>query len=84
MRKKRQSDQMRFLVEISSGQPVEAVTASLKDLGVQVKRVMPRLGIIDAHGPAEKFKEIRGVPGVEMVREQGLFQLPPFDERIPQ
>jgi hypothetical protein len=84
MRTDRLTPQMRYLVEVSDSRRVEAVTADLKEIGVHVQRIMPRLGMIDAHGPAAAFQAIRKVPGVNGVREDGYFQLPPFDERIPQ
>lgn len=60
------------------------VALKLEALGVDVERVMKRIGIIDGRGPAGLLPKITALSGVKHAREEREFRLPPLHESIPQ
>ncbi len=73
-----------LLISLSSTDDMARVSAAAAELGVRVHREMPFAAMIDVQGPRSAIAALEQVPGVASVREQHGFQLPPFDERIPQ
>lgn len=73
-----------YIVQVKDEAIPEDVAAALSEHGFQVERVLSTLGVIGGHGPSDLRKTIAELPGVGLVREEGMVQLPPFDERVPQ
>ena len=73
-----------FIVKVKDRDAIDHIVAELGSIGFHVERVMKRVGVVGGHGPAELVDEIATVPGIQFVREEGSFQLPPMDESIPQ
>lgn len=73
-----------FLVSVEAGQEIEEVAERLRGRGLHVERVRPITGIVVGSGPRSLIDKLRLIEGVRFVREEGGFQLPPFDPSVPQ
>jgi hypothetical protein len=75
-----------FLVQVDKSRrsSIDQVAKALEDKGVKVKYKLPRFGTILGSGDSSQIEELRSVEGVELVRPQHKFQLPPMDEKTPQ
>jgi hypothetical protein len=75
---------VRFVIEVARDHGAQTVADRLRDTGLAIERVLPRVGIVGGHGPETLRGTISRTPGVDSVREEGVFQLPPLREGIPQ
>jgi hypothetical protein len=73
-----------FIVQVKDQRRTDEVANAIRARGLNVERVLRSVGVVGVSGPAELRSAIVGVPGVGMVREESSFDLPPFDERVPQ
>lgn len=73
-----------IMLDDASQSRIEEVAKSVERSGVQVQQKLPHLGTIIGLGDSSKIKEVQGIAGVEFVRPEATFQLPPMDEAIPQ
>ena len=63
---------------------LDQVAKSLEEKGLHVHEKMPRFRTITGTSDSSQLDELKTVEGVEVVRTQQNFQLPPMDEKIPQ
>lgn len=63
---------------------LDKLAESLEAQGLQVQQKLPRFRTILGSGDSSLAEQLKSVQGVETVRQQGSFQLPPMDEKIPQ
>jgi hypothetical protein len=63
---------------------MDKVAKSLEEKGLQEVRRVPRSRAIVGTGDSSQLESLKSVEGVEDVRPQHQFQLPPMDEKIPQ
>ena len=75
-----------FLVQIDKNRrsSIDQVAKALEDKGVEIKEKLPRFGTILGSGDSSQIEELKSIQGVELVRPQHKFQLPPMDDKIPQ
>jgi NifB/MoaA-like Fe-S oxidoreductase len=71
-------------VKVRDRESINEIVSDLNALGFHVERVMKRVGVVGGRGPACLAREMATVPGVELVREEGSFQLPPLHGALPQ
>ena len=75
---------MKILVEEASRSDIDRIEAALREKGLQVRESIPEFRTILGSGDSELMPELKSVQGVEGVRQEGTFQLPPMDEKVPQ
>ena len=77
---------MDFLVMVEKDRraEIDQLAESLAARGLQVQQKLPRFRTIIGTGDSSLMERLKSVDGVETVRPQGTFQLPPMDEKIPQ
>jgi hypothetical protein len=63
---------------------LDEVAKSLEAQGFRVQQKISRFRTILGTGESSLVDKLQSVEGVESVRPQGTFQLPPMDEKIPQ
>ena len=63
---------------------IDEIAKALEDKGMKVKDKIARFGTILGSGDSSKIEGLKSLEGVELVRPQHKFQLPPVDEKIPQ
>jgi len=63
---------------------LDQVAKTLEDNGLHIQQKLPRFRTITGTGDSALMEKFRSIEGVEMVRPQDKFQLPPMDEKIPQ
>ena len=75
-----------LLVRIAPGSDsdIDQVARNLEDQGLHVDQKLPRFRTIIGSGDSSKLQRFQSVDGVESVRPQKTFELPPMDEKIPQ
>jgi hypothetical protein len=73
-----------ILVDEKRRGAIDEVAADLAKRGVTIKEKLPRFRTILGSGDSSRLHELNSVSGVEMVRPERKFQLPPMDEKIPQ
>jgi hypothetical protein len=75
-----------FTVTVDEGHldDLERLEAELTGLGFEVEETMPEIGAIFVAGDPDFLDRGRALDGVESIREEGVVQLPPLDESIPQ
>ncbi len=73
-----------FIVQVKDQAQTENVANALRAKGLNIERVLRSVGIVGGTGPKALHEAISAVPGVGRVREEMSFQLPPFDDRVPQ
>ncbi|MEH3148108.1 MAG: hypothetical protein PGN34_22875 [Methylobacterium frigidaeris] len=75
---------MVIMVDPDRRSDIDQVARSLEAKGFQVQETIPRFRTILGRSDSARAAEFRAVDGVETVRPQATFQLPPMDEKIPQ
>ncbi len=75
---------MKILVEEASRSDIDRIEAALREKGLQVRESIPEFRTILGSGDSELLSDLQSVQGVEGVRQEGTFQLPPMDENVPQ
>jgi len=73
-----------IMVEEKLRTELDQIAKTLEDKGLHVEEKLPRFRTIIGRGDKSLVEELKSVKGVEMVRPQHQFQLPPMDEKIPQ
>jgi hypothetical protein len=63
---------------------LDQVAKSLEAQGFTVQQKLSRFGTIVGTGESSEMTKLQSVEGVESVRPQATYQLPPMDEKIPQ
>jgi phage-related protein len=63
---------------------LDDLAKSLREKGLTVHKTIPRAGAIVGSGDSSLVDALKSVKGVQDVREERTFQLPPMDEKIPQ
>ncbi len=63
---------------------IAAIAEKLGSEGMRVEQTMSTVGIISGKAEAATLEALRKVEGVAQLREEGVFQVPPMDENIPQ
>jgi hypothetical protein len=78
--------QMDLLVMVNPAarQDLDRVAKTLEAQGFHVQQKLPRFRTILGTGESSLIERLRSVEGVESVRPQEKFQLPPLDESVPQ
>lgn len=72
------------MVDEKRGAEIDQLAKTLEDKGCHIQQKLPRFRTIVCTGDSSLMKTLKSVEGVEMVRLQQKFQLPPMDEKIPQ
>jgi hypothetical protein len=63
---------------------LDQLAKSLESHGLHVQQMLPRFRSIIGTADSSAVEKLKSVDGVEMVRPQDKYQLPPMDEKIPQ
>jgi hypothetical protein len=71
-------------VEESRRAELDRLAAAFESKGLHVQQKLPRFRTIVGTGDSSLLEELKSMDGVEAVRPEGKFQLPPMDEKIPQ
>lgn len=75
---------MVVMVDKDRRSDLDQVAKSLEAQGFHVQQKLSRFRTIVGTGESSLMNQLQSVEGVESVRQQGTFQLPPIDEKIPQ
>ena len=68
----------------STAEQVRSLAATVRDLGLDVRQVVPLANAVYGSGPRVLISQLQALPEVVQVRETASFQLPDFDPAIPQ
>jgi hypothetical protein len=72
------------MVDKSRQSDLDRVATTLENKGLRVEKKLPRFRTIVGKGDSSLLDELKSMDGVETVRQEGRFQLPPMSEKIPQ
>ncbi len=61
---------------------IDEVAQALSDRGMQVRQVLPAIGMISGSAAADQEQSLQAVDGVEAVEEETSFQLAPPDSPV--
>ena len=75
---------MTIVLEEAAESRMDDVARSVEQAGVRVEEKLPHLGAIIGVGDASKIGDVSSISGVEHVRQEARFELPPMDESVPQ
>lgn len=75
---------MDFVVTVDPQRQLDQLAKSLEDKGLQILKKFPRSGTIIGTGDSSLSDALKSVDGVEAVREERQFRLPPMDDKVPQ
>jgi uncharacterized protein YcgL (UPF0745 family) len=75
---------MLVMVDKDRRADLDQVAKSLEAQGFHVQQKLSRFRTIVGSGESSLLNQLQSVDGVESVRPQGTYQLPPMDEKIPQ
>jgi hypothetical protein len=78
------SESVDMVVHVEQGHEVRSVAQLLRQAGMLVERELSRARLVGGKVPRSLISEFKKIPGVKMMRESETFQLPPFDENVPQ
>ena len=73
-----------IMVDEKRRSEMDQLAKILEDKGCHIQQKLPRFRTIVCTGDSSLMEKLKSVEGVEMVRPQQKFQLPPMDEKIPQ
>jgi hypothetical protein len=73
-----------LLVTVEGQRQVDEMAKSLQNKGLEVRKTYPRSGTIIGTGDSSLLESLKGVEGVEAIRQEGSYQLPPMDDKTPQ
>lgn len=68
----------------TEGDDLDRTRQALEELGLRIEKVLPISGVVAGRVESRKIGELLALDNVESVREERDYQLPPFDERVPQ
>jgi hypothetical protein len=71
-------------VEESHRADLDRLAKNLEAKGLHIEKKLPRFRTIVGTGDSALIEELRSMPGVEGIRPEGKYQLPPMSEEIPQ
>jgi hypothetical protein len=79
-------DPAKFVVTLSEEAvpSIEKVVRDVEAKGFHVEQTIPEVGAIFGASTSAVAESLKDVHGVESVRSERRFQLPPMDEAIPQ
>ena len=63
---------------------LEQIAKSLEAKGMKVEKTIPRMRYIRGTAQVEDEEGLRSIEGVETLRREHTYQLPPMDEKTPQ
>jgi len=72
------------MVEEGKRENLDQVAKSLEDKGLKIEKKLPRFRTIVGTGDSSLLEHFKSTEGVETVRQEGKFQLPPMNEKTPQ
>lgn len=72
------------MVEESKRENLDQVAKSLEEKGLRIEKKLPRFRTIVGTGDSSLLEHFKSTEGVEHVRQEGRYQLPPMDEKVPQ
>ncbi|WP_162596348.1 hypothetical protein [Methylobacterium sp. 17Sr1-1] len=75
---------MVIMVEDENHADIKEVAKSLEAKGLHILKTIPRFRTIFGTSDIGQIAAFKSVAGVEAVRPQENFQLPPMDDQIPQ
>jgi hypothetical protein len=73
-----------IMVEEKRRAELDQLAKSLESQGLHVQQKLPRFRSIIGTADSSTMEKLKSIDGIETVRPQGKFQLPPMDEKIPQ
>jgi hypothetical protein len=73
-----------ILVDEQRRASLDQVAKVLEAKGCHIQKTLPRFRTILCAGDSSLVEGLKSVEGVEAVRPQKNYQLPPMDEKIPQ
>ena len=73
-----------LLVTVEGQRQVDEMAQSLESNGLKIRKTFPRSGTIVGTGDSSLLESLKAVEGVEAVRQEKSYQLPPMDEKTPQ
>lgn len=62
----------------------EAIAHEIRACGLEVQRIVPEAGAIQATGQESDLEVVRRITGVVRVRAERTYRLPPMSGSIPQ
>jgi hypothetical protein len=72
------------MVEENKRENLDQIAKTLEEKGMHVEKKLPRFRTIVGSGEGSLLEQLKSTDGVETVRQEGRFQLPPMSEKIPQ
>ncbi|MDB5590486.1 hypothetical protein [Enterovirga sp.] len=75
---------MTIMLRESAEARMDEVAKSVEEAGVRIRQKLPHLGAMIGVGDASKMEALSAIQGVQQVRPEDNFQLPPLDSSIPQ
>jgi hypothetical protein len=71
-------------VEESQRADLDGLAKTLEAKGLRVEKKLPRFRTIVGTGDSALIEELKSIPGVEAIRPEEKYQLPPMSDEIPQ
>ena len=72
------------MVEEHRRADLDRLATAAESKGLHVEKKLPRFRTIVGTGDRSLLEALKSIDGVEAVRPEGRYQLPPMDEKIPQ
>ena len=72
------------MVEEGKREHLDQVAKVLEEKGMRVETKLHRFRTIVGSGDSELLEKLKSTDGVESVRQEQRYQLPPMNEKIPQ
>ncbi len=75
---------MMIMVDDDSQPHFDQVAKGVEKAGVRIRERLPHLGTIIGVGDSSTMAAVSSIDGVQLVRPEKAFQLPPMSDAIPQ
>ena len=75
---------LKIMVEEGRRGDIDQIEAALKEKGFEVRASIPEFRTIIGSGDSAILDQFQSIEGVQTVRPEGRYQLPPMDDGIPQ
>jgi hypothetical protein len=72
------------MVEEGKREHLDQVAKALEEKGMRVETKLPRFRTIVGSGDRALLEKLKSTDGVETVRQEQRYQLPPMNEKVPQ
>jgi hypothetical protein len=72
------------MVEEGKREDLDQVAKTLESKGMRIEKKLPRFRTIVGTGDSSLLENLKSTEGVETVRPEGMYQLPPMNEKIAQ